>query len=63
MSFEILRYVTQNASMARWLAGLEMGLAVGVSLCLAELIFIFAQWMLPIAANDYGVGQALVLGT
>lgn len=40
-----------------------MGLATGVNLCLAELTMYFAEWMLPLAANDYGVGQSLVLGT
>jgi hypothetical protein len=54
--------VTQAASAARWLAGLEMGLAIGVALCLSELTMIFAAWMLPLAATDYGVGQSLVLG-
>ena len=48
--------------MARWLAGVEMGLAIGVALSLNELTMYFAQWMLPLAASDYGVGQSLVLG-
>jgi hypothetical protein len=56
------RYVAQSVSMARWLAGVEMGLAVGVALSSAELTMIFAAWMLPVAATDYGVGQSLLLG-
>lgn len=55
--------MAQNLSMARWLAGVEMGLAVGIALCVSELTNYFAEWMLPLASADYGVGSALLLGS